>query len=91
FSGQYAGTEQGVFSVIIGTDGRISGIGQSSSGASFNVSGVASANGTLVMSGNGTAGTSQFTGVIDPNSGNVVGTWRQANGRAQGTFNGRKQ
>ncbi len=91
FSGQYAGSEQGVFSVIIGSDGRISGIGQSASGASFNVSGMASANGTLVMSGSGTAGTSQFTGVIDPNSGNVVGTWRQANGRAQGTFNGRKQ
>lgn len=91
FSGQYSGQEQGVFSVIIGADGRISGVGQSSAGSSFTVSGIASANGTVVMSGNGSAGASQFSGVIDTNSGAVVGTWRLANGRGQGTFNGRKQ
>jgi hypothetical protein len=80
-----------VFSVIIGADGRISGVGQSSAGTSFTVSGMASANGAVVMSGTGSAGASQFSGVIDVNSGAVVGTWRMANGRSQGTFNGRRQ
>lgn len=91
FSGQYAGNDQGVFSLMVGTDGRISGVGQSSKGQSFTVSGVANASGSVVMNGSGQAGASQFSGMIDPNSGNLVGTWRQSNGRAQGTFNGRKQ
>ncbi|HJV61799.1 MAG TPA: CsgG/HfaB family protein [Albitalea sp.] len=91
FSGQYSGGEQGVFSVLIGADGRISGVGQSSASASFTINGIASANGSVVMNGTGQAGASQFSGVIDPNSGAFVGTWRHASGHGQGTFNGRKQ
>lgn len=91
FSGQYSGGESGVFSMMVGNDGRISGVGQSSGGSSFTVTGVASANGSVVMNGSGQAGSSQFTGVIDPNSGALVGTWRTSNGRHQGNFNGRKQ
>ena len=91
FSGQYSGGEHGVFSIMVGNDGRITGVGQSSAGASFTVSGMASATGSLVMSGTGQAGAAQFTGVIDPNSGAVVGTWRMGTGRSQGNFNGRKQ
>lgn len=86
FSGQYAGKDQGVFSVMIGADGKISGVGQSAKAESFTLTGMASANGTVVMSGSGGA---QFSGVIDTNSGNFVGTWRHA--KAQGTFNGHKQ
>lgn len=89
FSGQFSGGDNGVFSVMVGNDGRISGVGQSSSGSSFTVSGMAAANGSVVMSGSGQAGASQFTGVIDPNSGSMVGTWRLKN--KQGNFNGRKQ
>lgn len=88
FSGQYAGNDQGVFSVMIGADGKISGVGQSSKSQSFTLTGMASANGTVVMSG---SGGSQFSGVIDANSGNFVGTWRQSSGKGQGTFNGHKQ
>jgi hypothetical protein len=91
FSGQYAGAEQGVFSVIIGQDGRITGVGQSSGSASFTISGIASANGSVVMNGTGTAGAAQFSGIIDARSGSVVGTWQWANARGQGTFNGRRQ
>ncbi|HSW03755.1 Ig domain-containing protein [Aquabacterium sp.] len=91
FSGQYGGQEQGVFSVIIGSDGRISGIAQSTAGVSVTISGVANAGGALVMTGTGAVGASQFSGVIDANSGALVGTWRLNNGRGQGTFNGRKQ
>jgi hypothetical protein len=86
FSGQYAGKDQGVFSVMIGADGKISGVGQSAKSESFTLTGMASANGTVVMSGSSGA---QFSGVVDTSSGNFVGTWRQA--KAQGTFNGHKQ
>lgn len=88
FSGQYAGNDQGVFSVMVGADGKLSGVGQSAKGQSFTLSGMATANGTVVMSGSGGA---QFSGVVDPNSGNFIGTWRQSSGKGQGTFNGRKQ
>jgi hypothetical protein len=88
FSGQYSGNDQGVFSVMVGADGKISGVGQSSKSQSFTLNGMASANGTVVMSGSAGA---QFTGVVDPNTGNFLGTWRQASGKGQGTFNGHKQ
>lgn len=89
FSGQYSGADSGVFSVLVAADGRISGVGQSSSGQSLAITGTANASGSMVMSGSGQAGAAQFTGMIDANSGSVVGTWRQ--GKGQGTFNGRKQ
>ncbi len=91
FSGQYGGADSGVFSLLVGADGRVSGVGQSTAGQSLSLSGVASANGSIVMNGTGQAGATQFSGVIDPGSGSLVGTWRLASGRGQGTFNGRKQ
>lgn len=90
FSGQYSGQEQGVFSVMIGQDGRISGVAQSSGGGSYTVTGSASANGSVVMNGSGQGGNAQFSGVIDTRSGSMVGTWRMGN-RGQGTFNGKRQ
>lgn len=89
FSGQFSGGDNGVFSIMVANDGRVSGVGQSSSGSSFNVVGTANSNGSIVMTGNGQTGTTQFTGVIDPNSGSLVGTWRLK--KQQGSFNGRKQ
>lgn len=89
FSGQFSGGDNGVFSIMIANDGRISGVGQSASGSSFNVVGTANANGSIVMTGNGQTGTTQFTGVVDPNSGSMVGTWRLK--KQQGNFNGHKQ
>ncbi|MFO1340224.1 MAG: CsgG/HfaB family protein [Burkholderiaceae bacterium] len=91
FSGQYSGQEQGVFSVMIGQDGRISGVAQSSSGGSYTVTGTASANGSVVMTGSGQSGTAMFSGVIDTHTGALVGTWRGGNSRGNGNFNGRRQ
>ena len=67
----------------------IEGGGGESGGGNFTVSGMANATGSIVMNGAGQAGASQFTGVIDPNSGSMVGTWRL--NKQQGNFNGRKQ
>ncbi len=91
FSGQYNGQEQGVFSVMIGQDGRISGVAQSSGGGSYTVTGTASANGSVVMTGSGQSGTAMFSGVIDTRTGALVGTWRGGNNRGNGNFNGHRQ
>ncbi|HEY4067355.1 MAG TPA: CsgG/HfaB family protein [Burkholderiaceae bacterium] len=90
FSGQYSGADQGIFSVTIEADGQISGVGQSAANVAFNITGTASAGGTLTMTSSGQAGSAQFNGIISPNSGAVVGTWRVANGN-KGVFNGKRQ
>lgn len=91
FAGQYGGAEQGIFSVMVGGDGRISGVGQSSANASFTINGMVSPAGALVMTGSGQAGSAFFNGSIDPKTGTVTGTWRQASGSGQGTFQGLRQ
>lgn len=91
FAGQYGGAEQGIFSVMVGSDGRISGVGQSSANTSFTISGMVNPAGALVMTGSGQAGSAFFNGSIDPKSGALNGTWRQASGSGQGTFQGLKQ
>ena len=93
FSGQFAGgNEQGNFSLVVGPNGQVTGIGQSTSVGNFQVAGMVMANGMIVMgtaSADGAA-KAQFNGFINPATGEVLGTWRIANG-AQGTFNGKRQ
>ena len=91
YTGQFQGADQGVFSVLIGQDGRISGVGQSASQTSFTITGMASAGGSVVMNSQGQAGAAMFTGVIDPRTGALIGTWQLGGGKGQGTFNGQKQ
>ncbi len=92
FAGQFSGADQGVFSVTIGADGSIDGVGQSSSSASFTISGMASPTGSVVMSSSGRAGAAQFNGIVNPRTGAVIGTWRTVGGPAgRGTFNGTRQ
>jgi hypothetical protein len=90
FSGQYGGTDQGIFSVTIEADGQISGVGQSAANVPFSIVGNATSTGSLTMNSSGQAGIAQFNGIINPSSGAVVGTWRVANG-SKGTFNGKRQ
>ncbi len=90
YSGQLAGGEQGSFSVVVSPTGQVSGFGQSQSAGNFNMSGSVSGNGTLVMAGQGQAGLAQFSGFINPATGELVGTWRLPSG-AQGTFTGKRQ
>lgn len=90
FSGQFNGAESGVFSVIVGADGKVSGIGQSSSSGSFQITGVMSNTGQVVMMGSGQAGAAQFSGTLDPRSGALSGNWQMASGKGQGQFNGKR-
>jgi hypothetical protein len=94
FNGQFSGgNESGNFSLVVGPSGQVSGIGTSSSGGNFQVSGVVTPDGTLVMGSatQGGAPAAQFNGFINPSTGEVIGTWRMAAGNAQGTFNGKRQ
>ncbi len=92
FAGQFSGADQGGFSVTIGADGSIDGVGQSSSNASFAISGMASPSSSVVMSSSGRAGAAQFNGIVNPRTGSVIGTWRVVGGPAgRGTFNGARQ
>jgi hypothetical protein len=90
FTGSFMGDDQGTFNVIVGNNGMISGVGfASKTNQGFNVTGQVSANGQVSMTSTGQAGRAQFSGVIDPNSGAVVGSWNGAGG-PRGSFNGQR-
>jgi curli biogenesis system outer membrane secretion channel CsgG len=94
FNGQFSGgNESGNFSLVVGPNGQVSGIGSSSSAGNFQVTGVVTPDGTLVMgtAAQGGAAAAQFNGFINPGTGEVIGTWRMAAGNTQGTFNGKRQ
>jgi curli biogenesis system outer membrane secretion channel CsgG len=94
FNGQFSGgNESGNFSLVVGPNGQVSGIGTSSSAGNFQVAGLVTPDGTLVMgtAAQGGAAAAQFNGFINPGTGEVIGTWRMAAGNAQGTFNGKRQ
>jgi hypothetical protein len=93
FSGQFVGSEQGTFTVVVGPNGQLTGIGQSASSGNLTVGGVVTPNGMIVM-GAATQDkklNAQFQGFINPTSGELLGTWRTDNGSSQGTFNGKRQ
>jgi hypothetical protein len=94
FSGQFSGgAESGTFTLVVGANGQVSGIGTSATAGNFQVAGVVTPDGTLVMGAatQGGAAAAQFNGFINPTTGEVIGTWRMAAGNAQGMFNGKRQ
>ena len=90
FMGQYAGGEPGDFLITVAADGSVNGMGRSGN-STFSVSGMAVANGMLMMRGQAPAGTMEFVGQINASSGDVTGSWKvpQATG-LQGSFNGKR-
>lgn len=88
FTGQLQGSESGVLSLIVGADGRVSGVGQSPGLGAFSLSGVVNAGGALVMSAPVRGGELQISAVIDARSGQLVGTWQAP--RAQGTLSAKR-
>lgn len=89
YAGSIAGAEGGDFLVSIGTDGQLSGIGRLA-GATFNVTGLAAAGGLVMMRGAAAGGAIEFSGRIDPASGDIAGTWKGAQAGAQGSFSGKR-
>ena len=91
FSGQFAGTDQGTFFVTVDPDGQVSGICQTTGNESYGVTGQTNPNGSIAMIGNGQAGPAQFSGVINPSRGTMIGTWRIPGSSQRGTFTGKRQ
>jgi len=93
FSGTYSGGEQGSFIVVVGPNGQLTGIGQSSSGGNLTVAGAVTPQGQIIMGAANQTGqqVAQFMGFINPATGDLTGTWRTAAGNAQGMFAGKRQ
>ncbi|HLL12020.1 MAG TPA: CsgG/HfaB family protein [Rubrivivax sp.] len=90
FTGQYLGGEPGDFLITVGADGSVNGVGRSGNNT-FSFSGVAVANGMLMMRGQGPAWTMEFLGQINAGSGEVVGSWKMPqSGGGHGSFNGKR-
>jgi hypothetical protein len=93
FSGQFVGSEQGNFTVIVGPTGQLTGIGQSAGSGNLSLAGVVTPNGMIIMGAvtQDKKMNTQFQGFINPSSGELLGTWRTESGSSQGTFNGKRQ
>ncbi|WP_425257028.1 CsgG/HfaB family protein [Rubrivivax sp. RP6-9] len=93
FTGQYNGSEQGTLSLVVGTNGQVTGFGQSPRAGNLQVGGAVQANGTMLLMAvdQKQAVVAQFTGFINPNTGDIIGTWRSSDGNAQGQFSGKRQ
>ncbi len=88
FTGQFSGAEQGVVSLIVSADGRVSGVAQVGSLGSFSLSGMVNSQGALVMSAPVKGGLLQVTGIIDAGSGQLIGNWQTP--KSQGTLSAKR-
>lgn len=93
FTGQYLVSEPGDFLITVGADGSVNGMGRSGSNA-FSFSGMAVANGMIMMRGQGPAGMMEFVGQINAGTGDLSGSWKlpQAGGAqgSSGSFSGKR-
>lgn len=90
FTGQYVGPEPGDFLITVGADGSVNGMARSGNNT-FSFTGMAVANGMLMMRGQGPAGTLEFIGQINASTGDLSGSWKQPQaGGTQGTFSGKR-
>lgn len=88
YYGTYAGSDSGTFYVHLDNAGHASGSGQSNTfGISFSISGQATKDGLIQMSGTGIAGNARFKGQLDIKTGQISGSWLAAS-IGSGTFSG---
>jgi len=92
WSGQYAGDDQGTWSVTISDNGEISGIGQSTPlGTTFSMKGNVSKDGSFTATIGTVATGSEFRGGLT-GEGTATGTWKNTatNPQATGTWSGER-
>ncbi|MCK9200986.1 MAG: hypothetical protein M0P59_07420 [Gallionella sp.] len=91
YYGTYSGSDNGTFYVHLDNAGHASGSGQSGSfGISFIITGEATSDGLIQMSGSGIAGNARFKGQLDIKTGKLSGTWLAA-GIGSGSFAGQHE
>ncbi|MGV8893715.1 MAG: astroprincin family protein [Burkholderiaceae bacterium] len=92
YSGSYTGVEAGTFAFTITSNGAVSGQGFSNTYLfNFNVAGNIVAGGAVSINATGSAGASDFKGMVDAVTGQVNGTWNYSGVTSGGTFKGQKQ
>ncbi len=91
YYGTYTGSDSGTFYFHLDRKGIASGNGQSNTfGVSFIITGNATSNGIIQMSGSGRAGDAKFEGKLDIKTGMLSGTWSLM-GVGNGVFSGRHE
>jgi hypothetical protein len=91
YYGTYSGSDNGTFYVHLDNAGHASGSGQSGSfGISFIITGEATRDGLIQMSGSGIAGNARFKGQLDIKTGKLSGTWLAAS-IGSGSFAGQHE
>jgi hypothetical protein len=91
YYGTYTGSDSGTFYVHLDSAGHASGSGQSGTfGISFIITGDATKEGFIQMSGTGIAGTARFKGQLNIKTGQVSGSWIAAS-IGSGTFSGQHE
>lgn len=91
YYGTYSGNDNGTFFFHLDNAGHVSGSGQSDRfGLSFIITGRATSDGLLQMTGNGKAGDAKFSGQLNIKTGAVSGVWTVA-GFGSGTFAGQHE
>lgn len=91
YYGSYAGSDSGTFYFHLDRNGIASGNGQSNTfGVSFIITGNATSNGVIQMSGSGRAGNARFEGKLNIKTGMLSGTWSLI-GIGSGAFSGRHE
>jgi hypothetical protein len=94
FSGAWSGTytssyDSGTWSVIISTNGSISGSGVDGDGDVFTISGSVNTSGNASLTAGGTSSGARFSGTADYSNGTISGTWVNT-GITDGTWSGSK-
>lgn len=91
YYGTYTGSDSGTFYFHLDRKGIASGNGQSNTfGVSFIITGNATSNGIIQMSGSGRAGDAKFEGKLNVKTGGLSGTWSLM-GVGNGAFSGQRE
>lgn len=90
YSGTYTGTGRGTFTIVIATNGNITGSGIETypTNTNFSITGTVTSNGTANFA-SGAAGNATFTGSANLNTSTVSGSWTTIYG-GSGSYSGRK-
>jgi len=89
YSGTFTGGDSGTWSVFVGTDGLVTGNGNSNMGGPFSITGSVATSGDL--SATGLAGLATWTGNVNTSTRTISGTWTVTSMALSGTFSGNKQ
>jgi hypothetical protein len=90
YSGTFSGDDSGTWTVVVDSIGNLTGSGVSSAGGNFLISGNVTRSGALSFTAGTVTAGANFSGTISL-SGEISGNWASVLFNASGTFSGRRQ